>query len=332
SQVGMALGLRRAGWWGLVAAFVGFTLPSALLLIGFAYSVALWPSLAGSGAIHGLKVVAVAVVAQAVWGMARTLCPDRARGGIAVGAALLVLALPSAYAPIGAIVGGGLLGRWLLSLPPPPPQEHALAGVSRRTGALLLALCAALMVILPLAAGSGHTPWLDAAAVFYQAGALVFGGGHVVLPLLQAGVVPPGWVDNASFLAGYGAAQAVPGPLFTFAAYLGAVMPAPLGGWVGGIAMLAAIFLPAFLLVAGALPFWEAWRRQTGMQCAMAGINAAVVGVLAAALYDPVWTSAITSRTDFAVALAAFGLLVIGKVSPLWVVAMAALAGGLLMA
>ena len=334
SQVGMALGLRRAGWWGLVAAFVGFTLPSALLLIAFAYGVAQWPALAGSGAVHGLKVVAVAVVAQAVWGMARTLCPDRPRAGIAFGAALLVVALPTAHAQLGAIVAGGLLGRWVLTLPPMPPQDHAAAGVSRRTGATLLLLCAALLLALPLAAAAWPEPWLQAAAVFYQAGALVFGGGHVVLPLLQAGVVPPGWVDNAGFLAGYGAAQAVPGPLFTFAAYLGAVMPAPsgggAGGWVGGLAMLAAIFLPAFLLVAGALPFWEALRRRAGMQRTMAGLNAAVVGVLAAALYDPVWTSAIGSRADFALALAALGLLVVGKVSPLWVVALAALAGALL--
>jgi chromate transporter len=202
--------------------------------------------------------------------------------------------------------------------------------VSPRTGGALLLLCALLLLALPLAASVWASPWLDAAAVFYQAGALVFGGGHVVLPLLQAGVVPPGWVDNASFLAGYGAAQAVPGPLFTFAAYLGAVMPSPLGGWAGGLAMLAAIFLPAFLLVVGALPFWEALRRRAGMQRTMAGLNAAVVGVLGAALYDPVWTSAIASRADVALALAAFGLLVVGKVSPLWVVAGAALAGALL--
>jgi chromate transporter len=313
-----------------VAAFVGFTLPSALLLIVFAYGVTQWPALATSGAVHGLKLAAAAVVAQAVWGMARTLCPDRARAGIGFGAALVVLALPTAAGQVAAIVAGGLLGHWLLKLPPLPAQAHAGAGVSPRTGGALLLLCALLLLALPLAASVWASPWLDAAAVFYQAGALVFGGGHVVLPLLQAGVVPPGWVDNASFLAGYGAAQAVPGPLFTFAAYLGAVMPSPLGGWAGGLAMLAAIFLPAFLLVVGALPFWEALRRRAGMQRTMAGLNAAVVGVLGAALYDPVWTSAIASRADVALALAAFGLLVVGKVSPLWVVAGAALAGALL--
>ena len=330
SQVGMALGLRRAGWAGALAAWLGFTLPSAIALILFAYGVAEWSALASSGAVHGLKVVAVAVVAQAVWGMSKSLCPDRLRAGIAVGAALLVLAVPTAAGQIGAIVLGGLVCRWALRLQHLPPATHQDYGISRRLGAWLLGSFLALLVGLPMLAAAQPSMWLSAAAVFYQAGALVFGGGHVVLPLLQTGVVPPGWVGNDAFLAGYGAAQAVPGPLFTFAAYLGAAMPSPLGGWEGGLALLVVIFVPAFLLVAGALPFWEAMRRRDGVQRAMGGINAAVVGVLGAALYDPVWTSAIHSRTDFGLALAAFGLLVYAKASPLIVVALSALAGWLL--
>jgi chromate transporter len=299
SQVGIAVGLGRAGWLGALAAWVGFTLPSAMALILFAFGVTQWAGVASSGAVHGLKVVAVAVVAQAVWGMAKSLCPDRLRAGVAVAAALLVLAVPGAMGQIAAIVSGGLVGRWVLQLGHLPPARHREYGVSRRVGAALLVLCGALLLLLPALAACGGSVTLSAISAFYQAGALVFGGGHVVLPLLQAGVVPTGWVANDAFLAGYGAAQTVPGPLFTFAAYLGAVMPAPLGGWVGGLVLLLAIFVPAFLLVVGALPFWEALRLRDGVQRAMGGINAA----------------------------SAFGLLVYGKVSPVAVVAFAALCG-----
>ena len=327
SQVGMALGLRRAGWAGAMAAWLGFTLPSAIALILFAYGVAEWSALASSGAVHGLKVVAVAVVAQAVWGMAKSLCPNRLRAGMAIVAALVVLVVPTAAGQVGAIVFGGLVGRWALPLGHLAPATHQDYGVRRHTGALLLAIFVGLLVLLPVLAASQPSLWLQATAVFYKAGALVFGGGHVVLPLLQAGVVPPGWISNDAFLAGYGAAQAVPGPLFSFAAYLGAAMPAPLGGWAGGLALLVVIFVPAFLLVAGALPFWEALRQRDGVQRAMGGINASVVGVLGAALYDPVWTSAIHSRADFGLALAAFGLLVYARLPPVLVVALAAAAG-----
>ncbi len=332
SQVGIALGLGRAGWLGALAAWAGFTLPSALALILFAHGVTAWAGLASSGAIHGLKVAAVAIVAQAVWGMGKSLCTDRLRAGLAVAAALLCLAVPSAVGQIAAIVAGGVVGWWKLKPAHLPAMPHRDYGVSRRTGALLLAVFAALLLLLPMLAGATGSMAASAVSVFYQAGALVFGGGHVVLPLLQAGVVPPGWVGNDAFLAGYGAAQAVPGPLFTFAAYLGAVMPSPLGGWAGGLALLLAIFVPAFLLVVGALPFWESLRRHGAVQQALGGINAAVVGVLGAALYDPVWTSAIRSKADFALALAAFGLLLYGRVSPVLVVAGAALAGWALQA
>ncbi|WP_208513355.1 chromate efflux transporter [Variovorax paradoxus] len=330
SQVGIALGLGRAGWGGAIAAWIGFTLPSAVALVLFAAGVTQWSALSQSGAVHGLKVVAVAVVAQAVWGMARTLCPDRLRASVAIVAALLVLAVPSAWGQLAAIAAGGVVGRWALQLVPLPAARHRDYGVGKTTGAVLLGLFVVLLVALPFVAAAWHSPGLAVVADFYQAGALVFGGGHVVLPLLQAGVVPSGLVSNDVFLAGYGAAQAVPGPLFTFAAFLGAVMPAPFGGWLGGLALLLAIFLPAFLLVAGALPFWETLRQRDGVQRAMAGVNAAVVGVLVAALYDPVWTSAIHARADFGLALAAFGLLVWARMSPVLVVALAAVAGGLM--
>ena len=329
SQVGMALGLRRAGWLGALAAWIGFTVPSAVALILFAFGVLSGAGWEASGVVHGLKVMAVAVVAQAVWGMSKSLCPDRLRGGVAIASALMVWLLPSPFTQVIVLVLGGLIGWRALSLPHLPAAQHQDCGVSRTTGAVLLTLCGLLLLILPAAAAySGSYVW-SALASFYQAGALVFGGGHVVLPMLQAGVVPAGWVGNDAFLAGYGAAQAVPGPLFSFAAYLGAVMPSPLGGWVGGLALLGAIFVPSFLLVAGALPFWESLRQRDGIQRAMAGVNAAVVGILGAALYDPVWTTAIHATADVGLALAAYGLLVFGRVSPVVVVALSVVAGGL---
>ncbi|ARU05800.1 chromate transporter [Comamonas serinivorans] len=338
SQVGMALGLGRAGWPGLLAAWLGFTLPSAVVLILFALGMAHVQGPALTGAVQGLKVVAVAVVAQAVWGMARTLCTDRPRAGLAFLAALLTLALPSALGQVAALILVGLLGGWGLTVAPPgsagPMGPVGASGplrvrgaVSRRVGWVALLLFALPLVGLPLwatATGSSTLALLDGV---YRAGALVFGGGHVVLPLLQATVVPSGLMSNAEFMAGYGAAQAVPGPLFSFAAYLGAQVHGPLSGWVGGLALLAVIFLPALLVLVAALPFWEALRHRAGVQRVMAGINAAVVGILAAALYDPVWTSAIHGRADLALALTAFGLLVVARVSPVWVVLLAALTG-----
>ena len=327
SQVGMALGLGRAGWLGALAAWVGFTMPSALALIAFAYGIAQWSAVASSGAVHGLKVAAVAIVAQAVWGMARSLCPDRPRAALAICAALLALAMPSAVGQLGAIGLAAMVGWKLLKLPHQPRATHAAFGLRRRAGLGALVLFALLLAGLPLLAAATRDPVLQLVEGFYRAGALVFGGGHVVLPLLQATVVPSGFIGNSEFLAGYGAAQAVPGPLFTFAAYLGASMHLPMPGWAGGLLFLAVIFVPAFLLVVGALPFWDALRERDDLRAALAGINAAVVGLLLAALYDPVWTSAIHSRADFALALAAFGLLVVGRVSPVIVVACAAIAG-----
>ena len=327
SQFGIAVGLGRAGWLGALAAWVGFTLPSAVLLITFALGLEALAGPVASGAIHGLKVVAVAVVAQAVWGMAKSLCPDRLRAGIALAAAAGAVLLPGALGQLGAIVLGGLVACRALPVTPLPAAAHLDYGVSRRQGAALLALCGLLLVALPLLATLTGAAGLAVVAVFFKAGALVFGGGHVMLPLLQAGVVPPGWVSNEVFLAGYGAAQAVPGPLFTFAAYLGAAMGPPLGGWVGGLVLLLAIFVPAFLLIVGALPFWEALRHRDGIRRALAGVNAAVVGILGAALYDPVWAGAIHSRADFCLALAAYGLLVVGRAPPVAVVGFCAMVG-----
>ena len=330
SQVGIAIGLGRSGWSGAFAAWLGFTLPSTIALILFAIGVSHSSVLAQSGAIHGLKIVAVAVVAQAVSGMAKSLCPDRLRASVAIAGTLLVLAVPSAIGQITAIVLGGVIGYSMLKLNQLPTTQHLTYGVNKVVAAGLLGMFAILLVLLPLIASLTHSPVATFFSDFYQAGALVFGGGHVVLPLLQTSVVPSGWMSNETFLAGYGAAQAVPGPLFTFAAYLGAGMPSPFGGWIGGLALLSAIFLPAFLLVIGTLPFWEALRQRVGVQRSMAGVNAAVVGVLGAALYDPVWTSAIHSKTDFGFALAAFGLLVYARLPPALVVMLAAFTGWIL--
>jgi chromate transporter len=330
SQVGIAIGLSRAGYAGAMAAWLGFTLPSAVALVLFAYGVGQIAHVLGAGWLHGLKVVAVAVVAQAVLGMMRSLAPDRGRATLAVAAAALVLAVPSAWAQVGAIVLGGLVG---LKLPASDaPNDHVALPleVSRLTGALFLALFLALLLGLPVLAAAFPSQALQLFEAFYRAGSLVFGGGHVILPLLQASVVPPGWVTNDAFLAGYGAAQAVPGPLTTFAAFLGAVMAPEPNGWSGAALCLIAVFLPSFLLVIGALPFWDQWRRQRAAQSVLRGVNAAVVGVLLAALYNPVWTAGITSAADFALAAAAFLLLFMWQTPPWLVVLLSAAAGSLI--
>ena len=326
SQLGIAIGILRAGLLGGVAAWVGFTLPSAIALVLFGLGIR-GLDLSDAGWLHGLKVAAVAVVAQAVWGMGRALCPDRERVTIAILAALVVSAWPTAGGQVLVIVLAGVIG--LRRLPGSGAASVPLVkvGLGRRLGVAALVVFFALLVALPALRHLAPSHPIAVFDSFYRAGALVFGGGHVVLPLLQAEVVPPGWVSNEQFLAGYGAAQAVPGPLFTFAAYLGAVMGPRPNGWAGAALALAAIFLPAFLLVVGALPFWDALRTRPAFQAALRGINAAVVGVLLAALYHPVWTSAIHSTSDFALGLAAFGLLVWWRLPPWLVVAFAA-AGG----
>ncbi len=330
SQVGMALGLGRAGWLGLIAAWTGFTLPSAIALILFAYGMTGHAGLAQSGWVQGLKIVAVAIVAQAVWGMAQTLCPDRSRRTLAVLAALLTLALPDILGQMAAIAVAGFAGWWGLKITRAFSTSAPVYPVSRKLGMVALLLLIALLVALPLMTIVTGSPVVTLVDGVYRAGALVFGGGHVVLPLLQTAVVSTGFVSEADFLAGYGAAQAVPGPLFTFAAFLGTVADGVQSGWAGGFVLLGAIFLPAMLLLIAALPFWQALRHRAGIQSAMAGINAGVVGILLSALYDPVWTSAIHSKADFGLALAAFALLVLARFPPALVVLLTGAAGWML--
>ena len=327
SQVGFALGLLRAGALGALAAWTAFTLPSALILLAFAFGATAFEGPIGAGLIHGLKVVAVAVVAQAVWGMARTLCPDRARASIAVAAVVMVILVGGSFGQIGAIVLGAAAGLWLCRGIPASTVGHLSFPVSRAAGAACLAIFGLLLLFLPVAAAALDLQGLALLDSFYRAGALVFGGGHVVLPLLQAEVVQPGWVTTDAFLAGYGAAQAVPGPLFTFAAYLGAVVGPEPNGVAGAIIALIGVFLPGLLLVVGALPFWDALRLRPLAQAAMRGANAAMVGILGAALYHPVWTSAILSPHQFSLALVGFVLLTIWAAPP-WVVVALTAAGG----
>ncbi|TAM88510.1 MAG: chromate efflux transporter [Candidimonas sp.] len=330
SQVGIALGLSRAGLAGALAAWTGFTLPSAIALTLFGLGLSAWGDALPGGILHGLKVVAVAVVAQAVWGMARKLCTDAARIGIALACACIVLLWPSASGQVGVIAAAAALG--LLCFKPAQDGMHdALPiSVSRRVGAMLLGLFFVLLVGLPIGLDVWPSQALALVNAFYRAGSLVFGGGHVVLPLLQAAVVPSGWVTNETFLAGYGAAQAVPGPLFTFSAFLGASMQSVPNGWIGAVLCLVAICVPSFLLVVGALPFWESLRHSVRTQAALAGVNAAVVGLLLAALYRPVWTSAIVRPQDFALALIALAALMVWKLPPWLVVLGSGLAGWLL--
>ena len=325
SQVGFSLGLIRAGYWGGLAAWTGFALPSAALMTAFAYGAGELGGATGQGVIHGLKLVALAVVAQAVWGMARTSCPDWRRACIACIAALLVLLSPSPAIQIGTILMGALAGFWLCRAPIPATMGTLGTAVSRRVSIAALTIFCLLLIALPAFARMSHGVALFDA--FYRSGALVFGGGHVVLPLLSKAFVTPGWVSEDAFLAGYGAAQAVPGPLFTFAAYLGAVVGPGPHGVVGAALGLIGIFLPGILILLGALPFWDASRQRAGAQATMRGINAAVVGLLGAALYDPLWISSVRSLRDFAVALVGFVLLTAWRMPPLIVVILAAVGG-----
>lgn len=330
SQVGMAIGLSRAGYLGALAAWTAFTLPSAIALVLFAYGLIQYGNTLGAGWLHGLKAAAVAVVALAVLSMARSLTPDRGRATIAVAAAIVALALPTAWGQVGGIAVGGIAG--LVFLRGPTTENHASLPlpVTRLQALVALAAFFVLLIGLPLLAAHTDSHAVKLLDAFYRAGSLVFGGGHVVLPLLQAEVVPPGWVDNGTFLAGYGAAQAVPGPLFTFAAFLGVVMqPAP-SGLAGAALCLISIFLSSFLLIVGALPFWETLRRQTVAQSFLRGINAAVVGLLLAALYNPVWTSGILSVKDFALAITAFLFLFMWQTPP-WLVVVGCAVGGALL-
>ena len=328
SKVGIIVGTVRAGLPGAVLAWLGFTMPSAIALIVFGYGVQQF-AVADAGWLHGLKLAAVAVVAQAVWGMSRNLAPDRERATIAIVAAIVALTWHSAVTPVLIIVIAGVVG-WRL-LPAPDTGSDRVA-ISQRIrpwmGIVALVLFFVLLLGLPsLRQVFGENQTLAVLDSFYRTGSLVFGGGHVVLPLLQSEVVAPGWVGKETFLAGYGAAQAVPGPIFTFSAYLGTVMTLEPNGVIGGLIALGAIFLPAFFLSIGPLPFWDILRRRPAFQSVLRGVNAAVVGLLLAALYDPVWTSAVKDASDFALAAAALGLLMLWKLPPWLVVILSALGG-----
>jgi chromate transporter len=327
SQVGFTLGILRGNsLLGGLAAWFAFTMPSAIILFAFALGAAAFTGRLAEGVLHGLKLVAVAVVAQAIWGMAKSLTPDRARAGIALAAVAIVVFIGGSFGQIGAIVLGAAAGLWLCRGDGLTPAGQLGFSVSRGHGAAALVLFAALFLITPLVSAKTGSQGLALFDAFYRSGALVFGGGHVVLPLLQAEVVTPGWVSNADFLAGYGMAQAVPGPLFTFAAYLGAIGPAP-NGLAGATIALVALSLPGLLLVYGMLPYWDALRLLPSAQAAMRGTNAAVVGILGAALYNPVWTSAVLTPRDFVVALAGFLLLTVWKLAPWIVVVLLATSG-----
>ena len=324
SQVGFTIGLMRAGALGALAAWVGFTLPSAVLMTAFAFGAGAMKGPLADGLIHGLKLVAVAVVAQAVFGMAKTLTPDAKRAAIAVGAAVLVTVAPATVGQVGAIALGVPAGVILCREAGDPSPGADLLKVPRRVGVAALAILLLFLIGGPILETATGDPTLARFDAFYRSGALVFGGGHVVLPLLKSAVVDPGWISQDSFLAGYGAAQALPGPLFTFAAYLGAVMRQPPNGVAGAALGLAALFLPGLLALVAALPFWGRLRTRPVAQAAMRGANAAVVGILATALYSPVWTSAVLGRADFAAALVGFVLLTSFKTPPLLVVLLCA--------
>jgi chromate transporter len=326
SQIGFSIGLLRAGYLGGLAAWTGFTLPSAMALVLFAYGARGLGGPSGGGLLHGLQLVAVAIVAQAVWGMARTLAPDRERASIAVVAALTILFSPSSVAQIAALLVGGIAGLWLSRVQPASGGPLALP-VSRAVGVVALTAFFVLLAAPPILRSLGIVDGAGLFEAFYRSGALVFGGGHVVLPLLREAVVTPGWVSEDAFLAGYGAAQAIPGPLFTFAAYLGAIANVAPRGLAGAALGLIAIFLPGLLILVGTLPFWDALRSRSWALAMLRGVNAAVVGLLAAALYNPVWTGSVRTPADFGVALVGFALLTAWRAPPLLVVVLSALAG-----
>lgn len=318
SQVGMAIGLSRSGIWGAILAWIGFTIPSAVVLILFGLGLAHFEVGEHQHWLHGLKVVAVAVVAQAVLGMGKKLCPDKERITIAIIVSVVVLFVHSAFIQVLVLVIAGIFGAFFLETKSELPHEPLHKG-RRLIGALFLLTFIVLLVLLPLVRPLYPDQMLKLFDSFYRSGSLVFGGGHVVLPLLQAEVVPTGWVTNDLFMAGYGMANAIPGPLFTFSAYLGAVSKPVPNGWLGGFISLIAVFLPSFLLIIGALPFWEKLRSLPKVRQSILGVNAAVVGILLAALYNPVWTSAIFSSKDFALAAVGFLLLEFWKL-PSWMV------------
>lgn len=339
SQVGIGVGIMRGGLLGGLMSFLGFTMPSVIALVAFALIME-GVGIGEASWLHGLKLVAVAIVAHAVLGMGQKLAAGRAKISLAIASTAVVLIVETAYSQVLVIVAAAIIG-WLLfrkrdgkdgnpegrivSEPGGSSLAGAEIGISKGVGLICLLSFLALLLLLPVARELSSNHWVAMADGYYRSGSLVFGGGHVVLPLLEREVVPTGWVTEEQFLAGYSAAQAVPGPLFTFAAYLGAAS----NGWIGGLAATLAIFLPAYLLMAGVMPFWRTLRSRPSVQAALAGVNAAVVGILLAALYDPIWTSTVASSTDFAIAAALFVLLAFWKLPP-WAIVLAGAAGGML--
>jgi chromate transporter len=320
SQLGFSLGLARAGWLGALAAFIAFTLPSALLLIGFASVLPALSGPVGEAAIHGLKIVAFAVVADAVLGMSKKLCPDIQRATIAILSAGVLLVIGNAWIQLLVVIGGAIAGIYLCrGCAAKEVASQIPIHYGRKLGGILLLLFFGLLAGLPLFSTPNAT-LISMAEAFYRAGALVFGGGHVVLPLLEDSVVSSGWITSEVFLAGYGASQAIPGPVFAFSAYLGAVTPTGHNEWLGASTALIFMFMPGFLLVAGILPFWRAISHNTAVARAVAGVNAAVVGLLAAALYDPIFISAIQSGVDMAIGIVAFAMLFVWRLSAIAVV------------
>lgn len=324
SQVGMAIGLSRGGIIGAILSWIGFTLPSALILIIFGLGLSTIDIANHKHWLHGLKVVAVAVVAQAILGMGKKLCPDKERLTIAILTSVILLFFSTAILQITLLVISGLTGVYFLKSKEDLPHDSIHNG-KKSIGILFLILFFVLLFLLPVLRNFVNLTEVQYVDSFYRAGALVFGGGHVVLPLLQAEVVPTGWVSNDLFMAGYGMSNAIPGPLFAFSSFLGAVSTATPNGWTGAIVCLVAAFLPSFLLIVGALPFWEQMRKNKWIRKAMLGINASVVGILLAAFYNPVWTSAVFSPKDFALVIVGFLLLEFWKL-PSWLVVIATVA------
>ncbi|MBS4200893.1 chromate transporter [Bacillus sp. FJAT-49732] len=326
SQVGIGMGVMRAGILGGIVSFIGFTLPSVIALIIFALILKGF-DIGNAGWIHGLKLVAVAVVAHAILGMAQKLTPDLKRKAICLMALVIILLWQTAYTQVGVILLAAFIGFIIYKNHNDEDDSKIHFPISRKVGIICLALFFGLLILLPILREASSLDWIAMFDSFYRSGSLVFGGGHVVLPLLEREFVPTGGLSEESFLAGYGAAQAVPGPLFTFAAYLGAVM----NGWSGGLIATIAIFLPAFLLVLGTLPFWDQLRRNPNIKGALMGVNAAVVGILIAAFYQPIWTSSILKPVDFAFAAILFSMLVYWKLSP-WIIVVTGAIGGALLA
>lgn len=328
SKVGIGIGFMRGGVIGAIMAWIGFTLPSAVVLALFAYWSQGWDA-SSTGWLHGLKLAAVAIVAQAVWGMGKSLAPDRGRATIAILTAAIALLFPSTYTQLIVIIAAGVLGLMIYKQSSTVMEKpvQAVSPTYRRLAIGSLIAFVALLFLLPMLRSLTPNIWVAMIDSFYRTGALVFGGGHVVLPLLEQEIMPTGWLSKEQFLAGYGAAQAVPGPLFTFASYLGFMIH----GWVGAVVATIAIFLPAFLLVLGALPFWNKLRKQPQTRGALTAINAAVVGILLAALYDPVWVSTVRTPGDFVMVLALFGALLFWKL-PSWCMVILSIGGGMLLA